>query len=174
MLAEAERCYRRALSYDPDYAEAHKGLGLVAYKLGDRALATQEFKKYLSLRPEAEDYGQVENYLIELGATRLPKRARMVTKDVAVSPQAFSYRNVKFVPKRAGVQVIGEITNRSGMDLRKATFLLSLYDMRRRLLGVEEITINGFEDGQTRSFAILSDAAFDEIADHKIEYDSGS
>ncbi len=75
MLAEAEQAYRQALYHKPEYPDAHKGLALVAYKLGDNELAIQEFKKYLSLRPDAEDYSQVENYLIELGATHLPRRS---------------------------------------------------------------------------------------------------
>lgn len=77
-LAQAEILRRRAQGSDHDDAlalyralaaradspaEAHRGLGLLLFKRGERAAAAAAFRAYLSLRPQATDRGHIENQL---------------------------------------------------------------------------------------------------------------
>jgi hypothetical protein len=48
---------------------AHRGLGLVALKDGQKNVARDEFQKYLSLVPMASDRDAVEYYLATVGGS---------------------------------------------------------------------------------------------------------
>ncbi|MFQ5802329.1 MAG: M48 family metalloprotease [Candidatus Methylomirabilales bacterium] len=65
-IAEAHEAYRRALSSDPSYADPHKGLGLLYYRMGKRQKAKVEFTKYLQQLPLPKDAGVIKDYLLEL------------------------------------------------------------------------------------------------------------
>ena len=52
--------YNQAINCDPSYPAPHKGLGIVYYKQKLFEKSKQEFEKYLSLYPEAEDRGHIE------------------------------------------------------------------------------------------------------------------
>ena len=54
-LGYARREYRRTLDLDPYFAEAHRGLGLIAQRAGLWAEANQELGMYLEAYPLAED-----------------------------------------------------------------------------------------------------------------------
>lgn len=55
--------YRALVDAAPDHAEAHRGIGLTALKLGDKAGAAIAFERYLALLPAAGDRGYIEIYL---------------------------------------------------------------------------------------------------------------
>lgn len=55
--------YRELAGRDPDHAEAHRGIGLTAMKLGDKTAATAAFQRYLALRPAADDRAYIQIYL---------------------------------------------------------------------------------------------------------------
>ena len=64
---DAAAHYRRAIELDAGSVEAHRGLGLVLLKSGDRAAARTELSRYLELRPDAPDRAYVQQYLIQTG-----------------------------------------------------------------------------------------------------------
>lgn len=65
-LSMALKEYNLAISYDPQYAQPHKGLGLLYYEQGKKEVAKDEFEKYLTLDPMAKDKRQIIKYLEEL------------------------------------------------------------------------------------------------------------
>jgi len=60
---KAKEHYQRAISLDPSYPEAHKGIGLIYYKQGENALAKKSLETYLSLSPGASDRAYIEEYI---------------------------------------------------------------------------------------------------------------
>jgi len=68
--AKAADHYRKALALDPRCAEAQRGLGLVLARGGDRGAARAALRRYLELRPRAEDRGWIEADLAELEGKR--------------------------------------------------------------------------------------------------------
>lgn len=62
-LDEALALYRTLAAHPEAPAEAQRGLGLLLFKRGDRAAAAEAFRAYLSLRPQANDRGHIENQL---------------------------------------------------------------------------------------------------------------
>ena len=63
---KAKGHYRRAISIDPLYPSPQKGIGLIYYKQGERALARKHLKLYLSLLPHASDRAYIEDYIGQL------------------------------------------------------------------------------------------------------------
>ncbi|HWP35842.1 MAG TPA: tetratricopeptide repeat protein [Thermodesulfobacteriota bacterium] len=59
----AQQAYRGVLALDPGHAGAHRGLGLVLLKQGDRAGARGFLERYLALAPQAPDRAYIEAYL---------------------------------------------------------------------------------------------------------------
>lgn len=59
----AREHYQRAISLDPSYPEAHRGIGLIYYKQGEKALAKESLETYLSLSPRASDRAYIEDYI---------------------------------------------------------------------------------------------------------------
>jgi hypothetical protein len=66
-LAEAKKKYEAALAQDSRYPAAHRGLGFVHQRLGDRAKALRYLRRYLELAPHARDAGEVEKRIEALG-----------------------------------------------------------------------------------------------------------
>jgi serine/threonine protein kinase len=58
--------FRDALTRDPGYAPAHRGLGMAYERKGDRSRAARSFKKYLDLAPRASDAEQIRARLAKL------------------------------------------------------------------------------------------------------------
>lgn len=58
-LVEAEGAFRRALALDPDHPEAHRALGLLYRHIHSEAGAFDHLGRYLELRPDAPDRGEV-------------------------------------------------------------------------------------------------------------------
>jgi predicted Zn-dependent protease len=63
---KAKEHYQKAISIDQSYPDAHKGIGLIYYKEGERTLAKKSLELYLSLSPQASDRAYVEEYIEKL------------------------------------------------------------------------------------------------------------
>lgn len=61
--SEAMRVYRQLTTFADCPPEAHRGLGLVLFKTGDRAAAAASFRHYLAAQPQAADRGHILNQL---------------------------------------------------------------------------------------------------------------
>ncbi|HEU5060214.1 MAG TPA: tetratricopeptide repeat protein, partial [Kofleriaceae bacterium] len=66
-LAEARKKYESALAQNSRYPAAHRGLGFVYQRLGDRARALRHLKRYLELSPRAGDAAEVKKRIDALG-----------------------------------------------------------------------------------------------------------
>jgi beta-barrel assembly-enhancing protease len=60
--------YEEASRLDPTYADPYRAVGILRYKAGDKTRALAAFKRYLELKPAAEDAQQVKDYILELEA----------------------------------------------------------------------------------------------------------
>jgi len=58
--------YLQAIDNNNCPAEAHRSLGLLYYKNGDRASARKEFQKYLDHKPDASDHEMIQFYISSL------------------------------------------------------------------------------------------------------------
>jgi len=65
----AMAAYRTAIAATGAPSAAHRGLGLVALKAGQKDVARGEFQEYLSLTPMAGDRDTVEYYLATVGGS---------------------------------------------------------------------------------------------------------
>jgi len=65
-VARAVEAYRKALEFDDVPAEAHRGLGIVLVRSGDREAARAAFAHYLERRPAAEDREMIKAQIAEL------------------------------------------------------------------------------------------------------------
>jgi predicted Zn-dependent protease len=62
----AEKEYQIAIDLEPQFAEPHRGIGLLYYKSGRADLAREHFQKYLQLNPTAKDRAHIEQYLRDI------------------------------------------------------------------------------------------------------------
>ncbi|HVV83409.1 MAG TPA: tetratricopeptide repeat protein, partial [Kofleriaceae bacterium] len=62
----ALQLFESAVHRDPHYAVAHRAMGLVYDRLGDRAKAAKEYKAYLKLSPHAKDAALIKSRLEKL------------------------------------------------------------------------------------------------------------
>ena len=60
---KGEAHYRKAMSLDPSYPDPHRGIGLIHYKSGAKALSKDHFESYLALSPQATDIAYIRGYL---------------------------------------------------------------------------------------------------------------
>jgi predicted Zn-dependent protease len=61
--AKAQENYERALAAADAPPEAHRGLGFVHMRGGDQVRADEQFRRYLQLRPDAEDRAIIRSYV---------------------------------------------------------------------------------------------------------------
>lgn len=54
--------YEKAIALDPELADAHRGLGLLLHRMGQRAAAEKHFQAYLALKPRARDRAYLKAY----------------------------------------------------------------------------------------------------------------
>lgn len=64
-VEEATELLEEALVIDPDFAPAHRSLGLIAYKEQDWSAAAAHFQTFLDLDSHAIDRAYIEAYLLE-------------------------------------------------------------------------------------------------------------
>ena len=64
---EAIEAYEKSLTFDQNNAEAHYNLGLLYDKVKtDPEKAVLHYKKYLELKPDAEDKEEIETWIQQL------------------------------------------------------------------------------------------------------------
>lgn len=86
----------------------------------------------------------------------------------------FSYKNVKLTKSMGMVKVMGEMTNDSGKNFKAASFIITFYDRKGRLLETGDILINSFSSGQTKPFnAYIENLNYESVHRYKIEFDFG-
>jgi len=78
----AENAYRKALAMDANNANSHRGLGFLYERKDRAAAATDEFKKYLQLAPDAKDARQIRIHIESL------EKAASTTATTPNTPQA--------------------------------------------------------------------------------------
>ncbi|RMF11992.1 MAG: hypothetical protein D6763_01885 [Alphaproteobacteria bacterium] len=61
--ARAKAAYQAALRHDTAPPEAHRALGFIQLKSGDRATASRSFRRYLELKPDATDRAMISSYI---------------------------------------------------------------------------------------------------------------
>jgi len=61
--AKAREHYQKAALLDPEYAEPHRAMGLLAYKQNDREQARRSLERYLALAANAPDRRYIEEML---------------------------------------------------------------------------------------------------------------
>lgn len=80
--------------------------------------------------------------------------------------------NVKLTESMGMVKVTGEMTNESGKDYFATGFIISLYDVKGRLLGTGDILIDDFPKGETKSFTTyVEEVSYQRIHRYRIQFD---
>lgn len=85
----------------------------------------------------------------------------------------FSHHNVSYSSDTFGTEIIGELTNNSGVNYKIASFSISLYSKDGDLIDVVHFIINNFQRGQTRSFTATSLKIAPKGVRFKIQLESG-
>jgi regulator of sirC expression with transglutaminase-like and TPR domain len=62
-MPKARSIYEQVLERQPAQAEAWRGLGLTASRMGQRKDAEHAFERYLKLRPKAPDAARIREQL---------------------------------------------------------------------------------------------------------------
>ncbi len=62
-IEKAGEHYQKAISINPSYPDSYKGIGLIHYKQGEKALAQKALELYLSHSPKALDRAYIEEYI---------------------------------------------------------------------------------------------------------------
>jgi len=65
---DALKAYEEAARLDPRYADPHRAIGVLRHKSGDAEGALRAFRRYLELKPDAQDAQQIKDYILELEA----------------------------------------------------------------------------------------------------------
>ncbi len=65
-LDKALEAYEQATRLDPRYADPYRAIGIIRYKGGEKDEALRAFRRYLELKPDAQDAQQVRDYILEL------------------------------------------------------------------------------------------------------------
>jgi len=66
VLESAEKAYAAAIEQDPNFADPHRGLGMLFFKKGLKQRAQAHFIDYLRLAPSASDKPYIEQYLRDI------------------------------------------------------------------------------------------------------------
>lgn len=64
-LERARKSYQLAIETDKPFADAYRNLAYINLKQGNPELAREEFRRYLDLKPDADDRAMIEFYLQE-------------------------------------------------------------------------------------------------------------
>ncbi|MDP8254377.1 MAG: hypothetical protein P9M14_01375 [Candidatus Alcyoniella australis] len=115
-------------------------------------------------------------YSLQLTARRLEASQNRTKNNQQVrGDDKFEIANVSFRPGYKGnsIKIIGEITNKSGRDYRRAWYNMSIYGKENILVDSIKIVIYNFNNGKTKSFSEESHEKYQEIIDYKIDFDFG-
>jgi len=55
--------YEKAMELDPDWARAHRGIGVIAFKAGDDGKAAYHLQRYIELDPATAERAYIEQYI---------------------------------------------------------------------------------------------------------------
>jgi predicted Zn-dependent protease len=66
LVAQALEAYERAASLDPTYPDPFRQMGFLYYQSKNTEKATEAFRRYLALKPDATDTRRIKEYLVEL------------------------------------------------------------------------------------------------------------
>jgi hypothetical protein len=92
-------------------------------------------------------------------------------KTPPLSINDFTSQNINFGKmSRTYAKVKGEITNKSGKNLRYADFVIHVYDKAGNLINSASFTIRNFVNGSTRVFNTTIKAYTKNIASYKVEF----
>src|SRR6185503_4616215 len=69
-LQPAREAFEAAIATEPTNAAAHRGLGIVYQRTGAAAQAIAAYRRYLELRPDAQDAAVIQDRITSLGGTR--------------------------------------------------------------------------------------------------------
>jgi len=58
--------YEKSLDLDPDWAQAHLGIGVIAFKEGDDKTAAFHLNRYIELDPDAVERAYIEQYIDQI------------------------------------------------------------------------------------------------------------
>lgn len=84
---EAAKCWQRCLDLDPDYADAHDGLGTIALEAGNNEQAAAHFRKALDVNPSLPGVrAALADALMSLG--QMEQAAAVLEEDVRLFPDA--------------------------------------------------------------------------------------
>lgn len=62
---DARKWFQKTLDIDPNFADAHRDLGLLYYKNKETDKARVEFETYIKIKPGAADAAYIKGYLNE-------------------------------------------------------------------------------------------------------------
>ena len=86
--------------------------------------------------------------------------------------RVFVFRKVRLTESMGMVKVTGEMTNQSGKDYFATGFIISVYDVKGRLLGTGDILIDDFPKGETKSFTTyVEEVSYQRIHRYRIQFD---
>ena len=85
-LDAAAREFNRVIEDAPQFAPAHRALGLLCYKRGDTARAAVLLRRYLELAPAAADRGHIEYYLAAIEKHNTPDTQRSILTPPITAP----------------------------------------------------------------------------------------
>ena len=148
--AAAAKAYRNALEADPDFPEAHFGLGLLCLReLKDYGCAADHFRTHLELKPGMAVVG---TWLVEAEEKFFRSRVKERTREIPLPPRGFlpsEFREVEIdsaEPSRgSGGEEKGERTKKEGV-----IEIIAFRDLRGTVtvVGEGEVTIDlGGRDG---------------------------
>ena len=67
---KAIEAFRKAIELKPDYAIAHRDLGLALLRTGDLKAASKELQKYVDLDPRAKDAAEIKATIKSLSSSK--------------------------------------------------------------------------------------------------------
>lgn len=142
------------------YEEEQKAKGLVKYK--DKWVTPEEKNKL-----EMEEMGK--------STRELKEQVSEIEKKLFGTPigNGFYVKNVTFRHDYGMLNIIGEMSNNSGINYTLANFIISLYDDDGNLLGIGYINISNFLNGQTKAFNGLAQVGERAKYKYKIQFENG-
>jgi len=66
LVDEALQAYERAAALDPTYPDPFRQMGFLYYQSKQTEKSKESFRKYLALKPDAQDARRIKEYLVEL------------------------------------------------------------------------------------------------------------
>jgi len=95
-------------------------------------------------------------------------------EDLTPAGSGFYFKNVSVKSGTLGVELLGEMVNKSRNNYKIANFVVSIYDSAGRLIETSYIIISNIPTGTTKSFkTFLTASKIDNISKYKIQFENG-